>query len=755
MFFTQFLILMLPITSKDYDSFLIEQNPQNIEQRLTDINLNFEQIWNQWWESSRRALKNILTLTRQSEDIRVITARKKILKQLTGKIKLHQSINIRTFEQIFDGFSTNQITAILANLAYLQLEDWCVNGCHKCGVNAIPVVETMIDIEAVKKIVQWLKDIWYFESGNLFVPHSASDPLNYDCNGRDISDIITIVNDAWWKVWLTTKVPNWKEYLLGKIAKILGSGVMRVSATNANKHTYEVESIQSNDNIYIEVQWETSLNLPIGWSYDSKSVERSIVSEQGTHITPEWIYGRYPTTVNPLFPNWYWEIHYKKDHTKFLKKKRDVIFYLPLLVTTDKQDNITVKTQISEGMSETTNNYKKQVNDALFDGQIVDIILENGSNKMCCNVSLQDFIIKKSMFQYRSSETILSMISFYLEQIRNYILHNKDKWKILFKTRKNNGGNDFISQLESFWVSDQSIDILKNDSVYQKWLDFQAMIDTILQDPNDKNITEFIKTNPSKFDWSKGKFLSDNSDMGVSIDIPEKVIFEAILKKDKSAISRIWENEKIFKNIWKYHDDLLKCFIGMDILNAFYFWDDFKRDMVGLLIDKDNKQNNTELVNYCIRNWKILLLLEFSSFIDPESTWISRNLLLDTVIQENIFKDRDYIYRGWEIVDSLVDRYNTQENKNLLSYIKKISGGYLMGHIFPFVDENEKEWIIEWLIQNDDPLRLANIIKKNNKTFSNNLILKAKNLIQNYNNEYVNDVLVEWLKLPIDWATLT
>lgn len=432
---------------------------------------------------------------------------------------------------------------MLSNVSSLQLSVGCSNFCRRCNEWALPGVRRHFTFEAVVKLV---KEI--FKTGNTnFSLYSASDPLDWQHKGRTIVDIIKIMQDQGCKCefGLLTKIPKGSEKIIKKLLKI--DGDFAVSITDKNRT--RIKALEKKFKKKLNVQHDTSdLMIPSGLDEDFKTIKSSITDNYGIEITPEGAFTIIPTFTNAL--------NLTGQHRSPVNAKTD--FFLTIRVGIDA---LTVEyfkplPAINLKKEEFTIN-------RLLNPQIENIMLDNGSYQ--CTppgmMSLKEYFetfepeavsarkkaipaivkrLKKEIFtsktynkkEYQARKTKFKKqtrlyldfckpynvmefkkftFSFFLNSILNYIKKHQYAKEIILYLRKRDNDIYNSNYNELFKNSDFNLTFLVNTTQHKNFELFQMMMFKAIEDPDNKEINQFIKNNPARFNAATRRFTGKGS----------------------------------------------------------------------------------------------------------------------------------------------------------------------------------------------------------------------------------------------------
>ncbi len=260
------------------------------------------------------------------------------------------------------GLSKEHFSIVLENVATLQITVGCSIFCRRCNEWALPGPRKHFTFDAVTALI---KDL--FEAGNSgFSLYCASDPLDWKCGDKNISHVLEFMSEHGYSLQygLLTKVPRGSEKIIETLLKACAD--IGFSITNRNR--LRIKQIENAVNKKLDVQHDSDdLLIPAGLDEDFIGIKSSITDNYGCEITPEGVFQVIPTFTSALSPTGQCRIRITADTDLFLKKKvgRDALpvdYFKPLkLIGLNGCDSIP---------------------DELFDAQIENVILDNGSEEL-------------------------------------------------------------------------------------------------------------------------------------------------------------------------------------------------------------------------------------------------------------------------------------------------------------------------------------------------------------------------------------
>lgn len=258
--------------------------------------------------------------------------------------------------------SNEQFQIMLGTVSTLQLTVGCSLFCRRCNEWALPGPRKHFTFDAVKRLIREL-----FESDNgEFVLYCASDPLDWQCNDKRITDIFAFMSEQGYRprYGLLTKIPRGSKKTLEDLLH-MGADI-GISITGKNRS--KVEKLENSFGKKLEVQHDfDELLIPACLDEDFTTIKSSITDNYGAEITPEGAFLVIPTFTSALNPTGQRRIPITAEMNFFLKKRvgRDslpVEYFKPL------------KALDPEGKEFTLNK--------LLEPQIENILLDNGSESL-------------------------------------------------------------------------------------------------------------------------------------------------------------------------------------------------------------------------------------------------------------------------------------------------------------------------------------------------------------------------------------
>ncbi len=463
------------------------------------------------------------------DDIRQTYARtrKRLAKAVRGQVKDVKYIEYEAWYEKM-GLTTEQSRTMLGTVSTLQITVGCSVFCRRCNEWALPGPRKHFTFDAVRRFV---KDM--FDAGNSeFALYCASDPLDWEWEDKSIIDILGFMAEQGFKTryGLLTKIPRGSEKKLETLLK-MGADI-GVSITDRNRS--KAVNIENAVGKKLEVQHDfDDLLIPAGLDEDFVGIKSSITDNYGTEITPEGAFLVIPTFTSALNPTGQCRIPITGDTHFFLKKRvgRDALpveYFKPLKAIDLKGREFTL--------------------DRLFEAQIENILLDNGSEELtppgmmtmheyfktyepdavkrrktllpAVAKGLRKEILLQEKYRensrqkrfnhfrqrvrdYSESCRMKNVIgykknafSYYLKSIAEYLkTHPVERAIILYLRRKDREKyeKDYLSV---FKAHEPRVDSLLEKSETETFDLFQVLMFMLLEDPDNKTVQTFIKDNP-------------------------------------------------------------------------------------------------------------------------------------------------------------------------------------------------------------------------------------------------------------------
>ncbi|PQP34748.1 hypothetical protein C6A37_06125 [Desulfobacteraceae bacterium SEEP-SAG9] len=437
------------------------------------------------------------------------------------------------------GLSKEMFGAMLKTVALLQLTIGCSNFCRRCNEWALPGVRKHFSFQAVKMILKEL-----FESGNReFALYSASDPLDWRSQKKTIVDLAGFMASKGYdsKYGLLTKIPGGSEKIAENL--LLMEADLAVSITKKNRA--KVRRIEQDTGKRFETHHDTEqLEIPAGLDEDFSSIKPSITDNYGTEITPEGAYLIIPTFTSALHPTGQCRLRVN-NHTGFFIKKRvgrdalPVEYFKPLKVLNPQTEEFTLDdlldAQIENillddgrpelvppGMMSLQEYFKiyepeatecrRRLRDAVVNGLVKKLLLDGTISDDSRKSRHEEF--KRRVHDYtefcKTSKVTgfkKNAFSFFLKAVAGYakthpvereiVLHLRKHDKKKYEKRFQDIGSGRKNDLESIIAKSTSgtFDL------------FEALMFKLLDNPHNKTIAKFIKSNPARYDVETDRFV--------------------------------------------------------------------------------------------------------------------------------------------------------------------------------------------------------------------------------------------------------
>ncbi len=422
------------------------------------------------------------------------------------------------------GLDLNRLSLLFRTTLALQLTAGCSNFCRRCNEWALPGPRRHFSYDAAVKLVDSLAG----ENNLRFTLYGASDPLDWQQGEKDLRHLMDAVSRRGnTPVYgLLTKVPRGKEAVF---QELLQRGA-DISASITERNRKRIEAIEKKTGIFVNKQHDTDdLLIPARLDEDFCSVKPSVSDSYGTEITPDGAFITIPTFTSALNPTGQKRIPVT-DETRFFLRKREgrkglsVDYFNPL----DIIDTQGGKTTLG----------------FLLDAQIENILLDDGSEELTPPgmTSLREYfdtfetaaverrkkvlpsVIRRLEKKY-SGDTLLkkarayrrfteerfvedcrtAAVSFFLDAVRDYLKRHKARKDIITYLRR----PDIRHLREKYQISkpgNRITDLLT--SRRQETFDvFSLLLFELLDNPDSRDITTFIRANPSRYDTFSERFI--------------------------------------------------------------------------------------------------------------------------------------------------------------------------------------------------------------------------------------------------------
>ncbi|MBU1196813.1 MAG: hypothetical protein KKE62_14605 [Proteobacteria bacterium] len=417
-----------------------------------------------------------------------------------------------------------------------QLTSGCSNFCRRCNEWALPGVRAHFSYTAICTLIDHMAQ----QKNKEIALYGASDPLDWEQDGKTLSDILVHIEKTPLQYSILTKVPKGRQSLLKQL--IQQHANLSVSVTARNKP--RIEKIQAEIPTPLSRQHDTDdLLIPAGLDEDFSSVKPSITDGYGTEITPDGAFIIIPAFTSALHPFGHKKIPVTARTEFFPEKKTGraallVDYFKPL-----KGYNL---------------NQEACCLDYLLEVQIESILLDTGeyeltppgmrSVKEYLSIFEEDARIQRkkmtlSVIRHLKKEFLtdstfndlpdpvreiyhgkihqhldlckkencldakIHTLSFFLEAIYKYVKTNTTRTKIIkFLLTKESVKNLSEFTLENF----EDIYQIISDSRINNFDFFRYMITVLLDKTEHSAIEQFIKTYPATYDPEKDIFVRTN-----------------------------------------------------------------------------------------------------------------------------------------------------------------------------------------------------------------------------------------------------
>jgi len=131
------------------------------------------------------------------------------------------------------GITGNQLRVLLGTVILIQLSVGCSNFCRRCNEWALPGVRKHFTFDAVKRLIKET-----VETGNReFTLYSASDPLDWKQNNRNITDIVEFMekNEVRCEYGFLTKVPEGSRQVVEKLLEMDADFAVSITGKNRQR----------------------------------------------------------------------------------------------------------------------------------------------------------------------------------------------------------------------------------------------------------------------------------------------------------------------------------------------------------------------------------------------------------------------------------------------------------------------------------------------------------------------------------------
>jgi len=257
------------------------------------------------------------------------------------------------------GVDEQTLKILFATTTNLQLSTGCSNYCKRCNEWALPGVRKHFSHDAIVKISENLAS----EQNNEFALYSASDPLDWQDNDKNITHLIDNLSskNLMPAFGLLTKIPKGREKLF---KQLMAKGIdLSASITSLNRK--RISRLEKKINKAIPRQHDTDdLLIPAGRDEDFSSIKSSITDSYGTEITPDGAFIVAPTFTSALNPTGQKRIPINENTTFFIQKmvgaeglKFDYFGYLRVIDLNNRTYNLNF----------------------LLDAQIENLLLDDGN----------------------------------------------------------------------------------------------------------------------------------------------------------------------------------------------------------------------------------------------------------------------------------------------------------------------------------------------------------------------------------------
>ncbi len=521
---------------------------------------NAESIYKQIWESiadgdelpevDQKAINQIQHAFNKYRDILIenCTSRlgqinTRIRKQMTKQVRAQQNhIDFVEFQTWYNqlGITQKQFNTLLKTVTTLQITTGCSNYCRRCNEWALPGVRKHFSFDAVKKLTKAL-----FDAGNTeFSHYGASDPLDWRHESMDFTDIITFMDKHGYrpKFGILTKIPRGSEKIAEKLLKM--DADMAVSITKKNR-SRAVRIEEELGRQFHKHHDDDELLIPAGLDEDFASIKSSITDNYGTEITPEGAFLIIPTFTSALNPTGQRRIPITPDTGFFLTKRvgREAlpVDYFKPLTAVDQEGNEFVLNRLLDaqienilqddgsyaltppGMMSFAEYFQTYESDAVLQRRVLFPTVVEGLREkfLTKGISLtnrkdpgEHFRSQAlSYFEFCSMDKIgkykRNAFSFYLKAVADYLKKHPDERKIIRHLREQDAkkyNKIYRSQCNNRGSLLETVPE-KAGSTYEL---FQAFMFKLLENPDHREIQDFIKSAPVKYDQYSDRFVCES-----------------------------------------------------------------------------------------------------------------------------------------------------------------------------------------------------------------------------------------------------
>lgn len=338
--------------------------------------------------------------------------KKHILTSIKQSSRTVRHVNFQEWESRI-GLNTRQKKLLYKTAMTFQLTSGCSNYCRRCNEWALPKVRSHFSYEAILTILEQL----VIHKNDDISLYGASDPLDWQEDGKTISDVIDAVENFTLQYNILTKIPRGKETTLKTLLK--KNANLAVSMTRQNKA--RIKKIEQDLKQIISKQHDLDeLLIPAGLDEDFVTIKPSITDGYGVEITPDSAVVIIPTFTSALHPFGHKKLKITSATTFFPVKKTGrnallVDYFKPL----EGYDLDQKRTHLSN----------------LLDVQIESILLDNGTEELTPPGmrSLKEYL---SIFEEKARIQRHKMTPSILRHIKNKELTNTPFKKLSHKNKQ-------------------------------------------------------------------------------------------------------------------------------------------------------------------------------------------------------------------------------------------------------------------------------------------------------------------------------
>jgi len=425
------------------------------------------------------------------------------------------------------GLNIRQKKLLYKTTMTFQLTSGCSNYCRRCNEWALPKVRSHFSYEAILNIIDQL----VIHKNDDISLYGASDPLDWQEEGKTISDVIDAVEDLTIHYNILTKIPRGKETTLKTLLK--KNANLAVSMTKKNKT--RIKKIEQDLKQPITKQHDLDeLLIPAGLDEDFVTIKPSITDGYGVEITPDSAFVIIPAFTSALHPFGHKKLKITSATTFFPAKKTGrnalLVDYFKPLEGYDLDQKRTHLTRLLDvqiesilldnGTDELTPPGMRSLKEylSIFEEKariqrrkMTPSILGHLKNKALSNTPFKKLSRKDKQTYLKKVHRHIDLckeekcrqlkrcaISFFLESISDYVKRNPDKNKIIRFLLKDEIQSIFKSYADT--LKGQSPEIILVDPRFDSFVIFRFYVFCLLTQSNNDTIFSFIQSFPSVYD---------------------------------------------------------------------------------------------------------------------------------------------------------------------------------------------------------------------------------------------------------------